>query len=238
MVVVSGPLANEHAVGIDALPELAGTALWRVDLRHDPRAERVARLSADERERARRFVFAADRRRHLASHCALRELLAHSLRREPEAIDYVMGAHGKPRLADAGLHFNMSHSKDWALIGIAGDDEIGVDLEVLHELDDMGALALRLFTQREQRQLAATPASDRPLAFLRGWTRKEACMKAVGAGLSLEPATIDAGLDPLECTLVVAAPGGRATLSVRSFDAGAGLVAALARRCAWRAATA
>lgn len=237
-VTGDGSPAVDHALGIEALPMVAGTAMWCVDLRHDPPPERVVRLFDGERERASRFVFAADRRRYLASHCALRELLASPLDCGPEFIAYTTGANGKPRLAVGELHFNMSHSQDWALIGIGGDNEIGVDVEVLRQLDDIDTLALRLFTEREQRQLAATPISDRSLAFLRGWTRKEACMKAIGTGLSLEPSAIDAGLDANDCTLHVAAPGGHATLRVQSFDAGAGLVAALARLGEWRAATA
>jgi len=42
-------------------------------------------------------------------------------------------------------------------------------------------------------------AEARSRAFLVGWTRKEACLKAVGAGLLLDTRTFEAGLAAAGC---------------------------------------
>ncbi|MBK6350392.1 MAG: 4'-phosphopantetheinyl transferase superfamily protein [Proteobacteria bacterium] len=47
-----------------------------------------------------------------------------------------------------------------------------------------------------QRDRAVGPAwADRERVFLQGWTRKEACLKALGSGLSVPPGRLEAGCD-------------------------------------------
>jgi 4'-phosphopantetheinyl transferase len=55
-------------------------------------------------------------------------------------------------------------------------------------------LAATLFTREECDGLSAS--ADRDLAFLRCWTRKEAVLKAVGRGLSIETAAFNTGATP------------------------------------------
>ena len=164
-----------------------------------PDAAALATLSADEIARGARFAFDGLRRRHLASHVALRAILAQQTGLPAAALVFGAGPFGKPFLqAPATCVFNMSHSDDVAVIAVAPDapagTEIGVDVEVLRPMRDAIALAERNFTAAEQRALLATPAELRDLAFMRGWTRKEACLKAIGSGLSIPPDAVDAGL--------------------------------------------
>ena len=56
------------------------------------------------------------------------------------------------------------------------------------------ALARRHFTRGEIEQWEQTSGPDRARVFLQGWTRKEACLKALGSGLSLPPGRIEVGL--------------------------------------------
>ncbi|WP_119154011.1 4'-phosphopantetheinyl transferase family protein [Caldimonas tepidiphila] len=173
--------------------------LWCVRLDREPPAAALQNLSHEELERAARFVFERDRRRHLAAHCALREILARATGREAAWLRFESGPHGKPALAPAASRcsFNMSHSEDLALIAVAPRGELGVDVEVLREVPDALPLAERHFTARERQELLRAPAgAARHLAFLRGWTRKEACLKALGTGLSLEAAGFETGLAP------------------------------------------
>lgn len=173
----------------------------------------AARVSADERARADRFVRPVLRQRYLAAHAWLREHLGPLAGRPPLALAFDLGPFGKPALA--GVPFNLSHSDGLAAIATAPSGEIGVDLEVLAPMDDAGALAAHHFTREEQTELAA--AADPTEAFLLGWTRKEACMKAAGCGLQVEPRDIATGLVATARDVVFVAPQGPVAMRVASW---------------------
>ena len=204
--------------------------VWLVDLGLDPDDSELATLSAAEHERAERFVFARDRRRFLAAHVALRRLLAQRTGTPARAIRFVEGPFGKPSLVErSDCSFNLSHSGEVALVAIAPEAEIGVDVEMLHEVDDGAALAERNFTPTECRQLADLPTDARDRAFLRCWTRKEACLKAIGSGLSIAPETFEAGVGTDARVVRIATPQGMASIEVHSLPDQTGLIAAVAR---------
>jgi 4'-phosphopantetheinyl transferase len=142
--------------------------------------------STAEQQRAARFVRPDDGRRYLAARAAMRHLLG-----TREA--WVAGAHGKPALASPPPHFNMSRRGSVALIGVSGTHEIGVDVEPLQTMADAHELAQLHFTSRERDAVQRERGAARDRAFLRCWTRKEACMKATGLGLSLAPSSFECG---------------------------------------------
>lgn len=147
-----------------------------------------ATLSAGERRRAMAFRSARDRRRFVAAHGVLREILACYLETRPERIAYVRNAWGKPGLAPAfagRLEFNLSHAADLALVAVAAGGELGVDVESLGAGTDDMDIARCFFAPAELARLAALPEASRAAAFLDCWTKKEACLKACGAGLTL-----------------------------------------------------
>jgi len=51
-----------------------------------------------------------------------------------------------------------------------------------------------VLSRGERAALARLALPERPAAFLRAWTRKEAWLKALGTGLAREPDTVEAGL--------------------------------------------
>jgi 4'-phosphopantetheinyl transferase len=158
--------------------------LWRIDL---DAATLDDTPSPAELQRAARFVREGDGRRYLASHAALRRLLG---TRAP----WVAGDNGKPALASPPPHFNMSRRHGVALVGISATHQVGVDVEPLQAMADATELAQLHFTPRERDGVARASGAARDLAFLRCWTRKEACMKATGRGLSLAPSTFECGV--------------------------------------------
>lgn len=144
-------------------------------------------LSVTERDRAARFHFEADRVRYVIARGLLRELLARYSCSEPGALRFVYGEHGKPALRDAGageLEFNVSHSGDWVMIGVARGSAVGVDVERIRPVSDLDAIVARRFTAAEAARILDLPQPDRTVAFFTCWTRKEACLKAFGSGLS------------------------------------------------------
>lgn len=118
---------------------------------------------------------------------ALLTVLGRTLRREPDQVQLESGRRGKPFLGDVerhGLHFNWSHSGGRALIAMALDCELGVDLERRRERSRALALAQRYFTPAEHRQLQQARDDQRSMLFLRLWTAKEALLKALGRGIA------------------------------------------------------
>jgi 4'-phosphopantetheinyl transferase len=227
-------------MSIVQIPTSARCLLWRVDLDTAPAPEAAACLSEDEWERAHRFVFARDRNRFIAAHAALRGTLSAKTGVPGAFLDFTVGAFGKPMLVEpAGVRFNLSHSQSVALIGIADESEsdVGVDVELLRSMPDAEDLARTYFTEAERRALAAVVPSARDRAFLTCWTRKEACLKATGLGLSVDTRSFDVGVscEPREVQL----PGedGVVRLALSSFDGGTGVVCAAARVLAFEART-
>lgn len=177
-------------------PNHAGITLWLIDLDAHPEWWDERQLSAKEQERASRFRFEMHRRRYKTSHAALRHILGQATGQAPATLEFTEGVHGKPRLAhDNAPHFNMSHSDDWALIGVSTLGPIGVDIEVMTPMDDTDLLAQKNFSAAEYAAFKKTPTDQRLASFLRCWTRKEACLKALGSGLSIEPHEFEAGVD-------------------------------------------
>ncbi len=169
--------------------------VWRCDLAAAPDdAAAWAVLSAAEQTRARRFAFEHHRRRFVAAHAALRRLLADTLGERPEALVFDAGPYGKPFLPGAPrLHFNLSHSDDSALAVISSQVEVGIDIEHQRELRDAHGLVQRHFSEAEQAAWFALPVLARQAAFHEVWARKEACVKALGWGLSLPLETVNVG---------------------------------------------
>lgn len=170
-----------------------GCALWRIDLGVAPAPANLASLDAQERARAARFVFEDDRRRYQAAHAATRALLAQAAGLgAPSTLRFVHNPFGKPALADApGCHFSLSHSGDAALLAIDASAPVGVDVEVERAMDDIDTMAQAHFTDAERDLLLNAARDARAGAFLRTWTRKEACLKAIGTGLGVDPRRLE-----------------------------------------------
>jgi 4'-phosphopantetheinyl transferase len=163
--------------------------VWDVDLeRSREEISRLERLLPDaEVRRAARQPFEARRRDLVISGAALRSILASYLGTDPGAVRFSIDEGGKPRLDAAWnampLSFNLSHSRGRALIAVTLEREVGVDLERLRRDLPMDRLASRFFSPREIAALRSTPDELRPAAFFACWTRKEAFVKATGAGI-------------------------------------------------------
>jgi 4'-phosphopantetheinyl transferase len=120
----------------------------------------------------------------------LRRVLALYLGEEPEGIRLERGEHGKPRLAaDPGrLAFNLSHSGDLALVAVAADREVGVDVERVKPERDLVALAERALAPEAAAVVREAAEPERARLFYELWTRHEARLKCLGIGLAARPA--------------------------------------------------
>jgi len=157
-------------------------------------------LSATERARARRASEQSLAVKFVVGRWLLRSILGAILDLSPEEIPLGVGPHGKPMLErdfPGCPSFNLAHSGAWAVLAIATGTTVGVDLERIRPLADADRLARRILTPREQEHYRRLARSARESALLTAWVGKEAVLKALGAGISGSPASIEVGLDPV-----------------------------------------
>lgn len=180
----------------------------------------VRTLSDEERARAKRFLFERDRNSFVASHGILREVLGRYSGRGPGEIEFTYGPYGKPELAGDGssrsFRFNLSHSDGVALIAVAKERAVGVDVEKIQPERAGEEIADRYFSREEVDELRALPAELRSEGFFLCWTRKEAYVKALGEGLRFPLDSFQVSLSPGEPAQLFAEAG--AGWSVESFD--------------------
>jgi len=178
--------------GQDGLPSPPAKAeprplVLQIDRRAPSVQAALARLQAllgpPELERLARLRRSADRERFLLGRGVLRLTLGHWLGRDPAVLVFGTGPHGKPELDDAPP-FNLSHSGDLVLLAFHASRAVGVDVERERPGLAWQAIARRTFAPERLARLDALPAARRERAFLVGWCRLEAELKARGTGLS------------------------------------------------------
>lgn len=175
--------------------------VWHIPLQPDAAALERAGTWLDSAETARAAAFRKDVHRHrfVAAHGAMRAILGNALGCAPQAV--VLGAtgSGKPVLAGAGaasgLHFNLSHSGDVALLALSPGREVGIDVECYDPADARALEVVPQFSPAEQAALRAFDGAQRVLAFYRCWVRKEALLKATGAGIAAGLARFTVSVD-------------------------------------------
>ena len=164
--------------------------IWRVNLDQPQEVVQAMEelLPDEERERAKRFTYERDARRYKVSHGALRSILSGYLGIKTSEIRFQFGKQGKPALeGEQGvvrLQFNLAHSHEHALVAVTRSGEIGVDIEYLRPIDYLPRLAEQVLTDKEQKVLRRLTSAQQQNFFFRCWTRKEAIIKANGAGLA------------------------------------------------------
>ncbi|OEZ49759.1 4'-phosphopantetheinyl transferase family protein [Janthinobacterium lividum] len=161
-------------------------ALWQIDLDASHLDTLAASLNPMESDKAGRFHSLALQTRYRRSQGALRQIMSSYLDVPPAAVAFQHGAFGKPTLAGHALQFNLSHSGNTMLLAIARHS-VGVDVEQCAETPvDLDPLLELLCHADERTAMAALAPNQRRQLFYPLWTRKEAYLKALGTGLSVD----------------------------------------------------
>lgn len=171
--------------------------VWRatLEMQQSQSAFMKSILSDDELSRSVKLHFQKDRDHFVAARGLLRVILGAYLDIGPKELRFSYGPFGKPFLAEGTpgkrIRFNVSHSQGLALLAVAHDREIGVDLEHLLPYHLVRDIAEQFFSRQEVEVLNALPEHLRPKMFFTLWTRKEAYIKALGEGFSADTGCID-----------------------------------------------
>lgn len=175
--------------------------LWRIPLDRDASATSapLSLLADDEVRRYERFKPAAIKRRFALARGGMRVILGRYLNRPPADLEFHYGEQGKPSLAPdqnpSNLQFNLTHSHDLAVLAVAANREVGVDVEHLRDNVEFEKLAARYFSPLEVSTLASLAGEDLKRQFFRIWTAKEAYIKAIGQGLRIPLDQFDIAVD-------------------------------------------
>lgn len=122
-------------------------------------------------------------------------LLEDALKRHGFSADNVtVGENGKPECK--GIHFNVSHSGDFALCAVS-DTLVGCDVEKV--TDAPMEIAERYFSEKECRYIEdATCVEEKNRRFFRLWTMKESYVKMTGEGMGVSPGRVEIDMDTLK----------------------------------------
>jgi 4'-phosphopantetheinyl transferase len=194
----------ECPVAFRCAPAAGEVLAWVIDLARPPvpRDELFARLTADERERALRYKIAKPREEFVIGRGLLRGLLGELLETDPRAVPFAYLPSGKPFVDAPGApHFNLTHTDGVAVLAVARR-RVGVDVERVRAVPNAPGLVKRYFSAAESAAFEALAEPARPAAFFRGWTCKEAVVKAAGATVACL-AEFDVDLDPARAPRVL-----------------------------------
>lgn len=160
----------------------------------------LALLSKNERAKAERYHQARDVHRFIMRRGLLRKILACYLKISADQMMFATNGYGKPflqnRIGDQSVFFNYSHSNGLVLYAFSLRYEIGIDVEHIHFFSEMDNIINRFFSWPERLEYHSLSLENHLQAFFRGWTCKEAFLKAVGKGLESDLESIQVTLDP------------------------------------------
>ncbi len=189
--------------------------VFHVDLsdRADIEDAAVGWLSGAELARRERFVHSPARRQFTICRAYVRLLLTQRLGCHRRELDFSLGQFGKPSALVRGglapLEFNVSHSGSHGLIALSTARPIGIDLEEKRPGLAFLDISESVFSNEERALLRGRSAEQVMRLFYRVWTLKEAVIKSVGRGFSLDPKTFALPLQLLR-------GGGEASLDLRT----------------------
>ena len=139
---------------------------------YDSMKEYEVLLPEYRREKIARFKNDSDKLRSLAAGLLIRSAVGDS--------EIAFNEHGKPYAKDSDARFSVSHSGERVILSVDRNDT-GADVEQLVQKDYLN-LAKRFFHPNEL-EYVMTEVNETS-AFFEIWTRKEAYLKMLGAGIS------------------------------------------------------
>jgi len=145
-------------------------------------------LSIDERMRYSQYRNHSQAIRFMIGRGLLRNIVGLYTDTEPSNVGFTYEAFGKPLLArqdQSCFNFSVSHSGEIVVFAIALNRQVGIDIEQVRPFNEIENLMAFISNDAEMDMFNALPANLHMKAFYNCWTRKEACLKAIGIGLAM-----------------------------------------------------
>ena len=140
-------------------------------------------LSTAENERAAKFKRGMDD--YINTRIFMRKTLSQYTNKQPEDLIFDINPYGKPLLRNSDVQFNLSHSRQWAVIAIGENGDVGIDVESTSDRRTILNIAQHYFHADEIFQLEKiTDEEEQKEYFFQLWTLKESFVKALGTGIS------------------------------------------------------
>ena len=168
------------------------TAIIHVDLSPHAIREQDALVWLDQKEQARwrRYRHPRSQREFGLCRAALRATLCSQLGCNNDELAFDTSSYGKPFALVSGtpapISFNVSHSGRHGLIAFAPEGRIGIDVEERATRHDLDGEIQTVFAPGERAELASASGDQKAHLFFSLWTMKEALIKALGVGFSLD----------------------------------------------------
>ncbi len=140
-------------------------------------------VEQDKQTRIKQFTSDIDRKLSLYADLFIRMIICQKFGITNDEIIFGKGAYGKPFVVNfPNFHYNLSHTRNAIAVAISCN-EIGIDIEKIN--NNHKEIAARFFTEDEYQYIYCTKAyQDR--RFYEIWTMKEAYIKCIGKGLSMQ----------------------------------------------------
>jgi 4'-phosphopantetheinyl transferase len=146
-------------------------------------AELKKYISHEEKIRAQKFHYEADRETYVTCHALLRLILAKYINTTPLEIRFETGRNNKPGIHNNLIYFNIAHTRNEFAIAVCNNFHVGIDIESIHQDIDIFSVAKSFFSSKEHDFIFKSDNAEKDRFFLL-WTRKEALLKAIGTGLT------------------------------------------------------
>jgi 4'-phosphopantetheinyl transferase len=147
-------------------------------------------ITRDEKSRADRFHFIDDRNTFISCHSLLRSVLSKKLRKNPLEIDIHYDKNNKPGLSGDPLYFNITHSRGAFAFVISSCYYAGIDMENTNRSIDFFPIINSFLSDKERKYILDSNGNTYE-NFYQIWTRKEALLKAIGTGLTVDMAQFE-----------------------------------------------
>ena len=146
-------------------------------------AERLGRMKSPRRQAEMAGSFALRRR-----------LIAEMAGGLAEEVEMMSAANGAPLLLrPTGWAMSLANKDAYTIVALAGATaEIGVDIEIVREMDWRPALSMTCSdAERAEFERAPGDPASKLRAFYRMWTLKEAVLKSTGRGFRAGPKAVE-----------------------------------------------
>ncbi|VDL85205.1 unnamed protein product [Schistocephalus solidus] len=156
-------------------------------------------ISGSDQNSAIRYSYQRDVKAYMIARLLILYVLRRHFLLDPVDVSIERTAEGRPHLpSQPGFDFNVSHNGDYTVLAACTHGRVGVDVMRV-ELPPFGTSALKfllkmknIFAASEWNFLmSGVSDTDKMQRFFRLWCLKEAYVKALGVGLSMDLQTVE-----------------------------------------------